>query len=389
MTWRNPLILVGVAGLVLAAAAIAFQDDIVKYYARPKTPFQVAAAPLAPDYAERGAWALWPDDPEAGLADIFYAHSTTFYSREGWNASINDGEADSTLEKIVEPNEAGPFADIGAVYGPRYRQATLAALFTHKFDGVAARKRAYGDVRRAFQAFLDASNPNRSIILVGYGQGGLYVQGLLKDYFQRDQDLRARLAATYVIGQATPLAIFDDTLEKTGPCLAPEDIRCVVAYADYEARFDEEMERLRHRSMVWSAAGELVPADGALLCVNPLSWTATPDYVAPQDHVGAASATGLRFGETPPPVAHAIGARCVDGVLVVDRPRQDYLRRRGFLGAKWRAQHFNLFYYDLAEDARRRLANLAVKREEEYRFLQPIDETLDLETSPIHKVPPP
>lgn len=378
---------VGAAFVMLTATAIVFQDNLARFLINPRTPFQVATPPPAPEYAARGAWVLWPDRGSEGSADIFYVHSTTFYSRAGWNAPVSDEEADAALRRIAAPNEAGPFFEIGPIYGPRYRQATLFAFFTHKFDGVAARKLAYGDVKRAFGEFLKATDGKRPIVLVGYGQGGLHLQGILQEFFQ-DDALQRRLAAAYIIGQATPLPLFDTALAKTPPCNSPTDYRCVISYSDYEHRYDEEMDRTRRRSMVWSRDGELIATSGApILCINPLTWTATDAYVEPDKNRGAASATGLRFGETPPAVTQAVGARCINGVLQVDKPVQEYLRRRNWFGSKWRAQHFNLFYFDLAEDARRRVENTAAQIEREYRVLEPIDESVDLEVSPVNKVP--
>ncbi|MEX0644877.1 MAG: DUF3089 domain-containing protein [Parvularculaceae bacterium] len=391
MNWRRAIWAGAAAASALAiAGVVVFQDNITRYFANPKIPFQVVSPPLAPDYGERGAWALRPDEASAGAADVFYIHSTTFYSSEGWNASINDGEAVEALRKIAIPNEAGPFIGAGPLYAPRYRQSTLFASFTQKFDGVAARSLAYRDVKRAFDEFLLSVEEGRPIILVGYGQGGLYVQGLLQDYFQTDEPLRRRLAVAYVIGQTTPMSLFDSTLAKTPPCHSPADIRCVNSYTDLEQQFDEEMERARRRSMVWSRGGDLVAISGEdILCVNPLTWTTATDYVGPEAHLGAASATGLRFGDTPPAIAKAIGARCSNGVLLVDRPAQEFLRRGNWFGAKWRAQAFNLFYYDLAGDAERRVRNLMIRQDHEYRLLDPIEESVDLDVSPVNKVPNP
>lgn len=393
MTLRASTVWLGVfafAALAVAAALI-FQDNIARFWISPKTPFQIASPPPAPDYAKRSAWLLWPDEAGvSGAADVFYVHSTTHYSRKGWNASIDDEQAGAVLKRTAAPNEVGPFLGIGPIYAPHYRQATLFAFFTHKFDGVAARRFAYEDVRRAFRAFLRETGPNRPIILVGYEQGGLHVLRLLEEFFQTDKETRARLAAAYVIDQATPISLFDDQLAHTPPCRAPKSVRCVVSYIDFEPRFDEEMDRARRRAMVWNADGDLVSVLGTeLLCVNPLTWTISNAYADADSHRGAASATGLRFGATPPAVTHAVGAKCTDGVLVVDRPVQDYLRRRAWFGAKWRAQNFNLFYFDLAADARRRVAITTAKLEAESRYLDPIEQTIELRESPINKAPNP
>lgn len=388
---RALAILGGVIVAALIASLFVFQDSIARFRASPRTPFQTALPPPAPDYGAKGGWAIWPDvDQSEGVADVFYVHSTTYYSGEHWNAPISDKDADAVLKETAAPNEVGPFLGVGPIYAPRYRQATLFAFFTHKFDGVAARQLAYSDVRRAFREFVRTTDPERPFIIVGYGQGGLHVQGLLQEFLQPDEDLRARLAAAYVVGQATPLSLFDTALTNIPACAAPADVRCVISYVDYEPRFDEEMARTRRRSMNWSAEGDLVATAGApLLCVNPLKWTATDERQEPEDHVGAASATGLKFGATPPAMTHAVGARCEDGILVVDKPVQEFLRRKAWFGAKWRAQNFNLFYFDLAEDARRRAENVTIILEEEAMHLDPIEETVEVIESPINKVPNP
>ncbi|MEQ8179671.1 MAG: DUF3089 domain-containing protein [Amphiplicatus sp.] len=375
----------------LATGAFIFQDAIARWRLSPSTPFQVASPPPSPEYGARGAWAIWPDkDSAESKADIFYVHSTTYYSDKNWNAPISDDSADAALKSVAAPNEAGPFLGVGPIYAPRYRQATLFAFFTHKFDGVASRRLAYRDVRRAFERFLAETDGERPIILAGYGQGGLHILGILKDYFQESDALQKRLAAAYVIGQAVPLDLFDAQLSETPPCLSPDAIRCVISYTDIEERFRDEMRRARDRSMTWTKGDDLLASKGrALLCINPLSWTETSDYMGPENHKGAASATGLRFGQPPPPVVRAVGAQCVGGVLVVDRPQQSFLRRARWFGAKWKAPHFNLFYADLAEDAKRRAENVAAQIDHEYRYLSPIDEAVDIEESPINKVPNP
>ncbi|MHA7871509.1 MAG: DUF3089 domain-containing protein, partial [Hyphococcus sp.] len=304
-SWREAA-LTALAGTVVLATVVAvlFQDNLTRYRLNPRAPFQTFAPPPPPAYGARGAWVLWPDNPSQGVADIFYVHSTTYASARHWNARINDPRADATLRRVAAPNQAGPFLRMGAVYGPRYRQATLFATFTHKFDGLAARQLAYGDVAEAFETFLKTRRQDRPMILVGYGQGGLYALGLLQEYVAKQDALRAQLAAAYVIGYSTPLSLFDDALAAIPPCRTPTDTRCVVSYIDLEDGFDIEERRFRQRTLVWTQdrrlATEPMPD---LLCVNPLSWKTDGQPALPELHIGAASATGLRLTETPPAIA--------------------------------------------------------------------------------------
>jgi hypothetical protein len=376
----------GLFGAVLLATAIAFQDSIFRYVMSPRTPFQITTPPPAPEYGARGAWLLWPEAPSKAV-DVFYVHSTSYYRRRRWNAPINHDDADRIRRMIAAPNEAGPFLKIGDVYGPRYREATVYSLFTHKYDGLAAQKLAYEDVRRAFETFLAARDPEKPLMLVGYGQGGLHVLGLVTDFFQGEVNpLRHRLAAAYVIGFATPETVAARLTPPMPVCARADDVRCIVSYVDYEPRFDEEMARVRQRTLIWEN-GDLETAPGDdLICVNPLGWTRDDAYQPAERHVGAASATGIGFGARPPKLARAIGAKCERGVLIVDSPRQTYLRRSAWYGAKWKAQPFNLFYFDLEENAVLRTEALTERLKSDPEVLAPIGETVDVEVSPVNKV---
>jgi hypothetical protein len=372
--------------VIAIGAGVAFQDNISRFLINPRTPFQTTVPPPPPHYAARGAWALWPE-AGAGAADIFYIHSTTFYSRKSWNAPIGEADADAEFRRNAAPNEAGPFLGAGAVYAPRYRQATLYSFFTEKYDGAAARTLAYADVTAAFAEFLATTDGERPIVIVGYGQGGLHALGLLGQAIDPDKDLRRRLAVAYILGQATPMSAFGGLLKSIPPCEGPRAVRCVVSYVDYEKRFGGEIDRARRRSMIWTPSGALEPAPPPLLCTNPLTWAIDESYAGPDRHIGAASATGLPLGSPPPALSRTTGAQCVDGILTVDRPQQQFLRRKASFGQKWRVQSFNLFYFDLSEDVRRRIGETARRLDEEARILEPIETSVDLEDSPIHKAP--
>ena len=116
---------------------------------------------------------------------------------------------------------------------------------------------------------------------------------------------------------------------------------------------------MRRRALVWNEEKALEPVSREpILCTNPLTWRLDEDSASADNHVGAASATGLKLGETPPKISGAVGARCEAGVLFVDQPRQTFLRRNRWFAQKWKTRHYNLFYHDLAEDVERRITVL-------------------------------
>ncbi|MEM9169661.1 MAG: DUF3089 domain-containing protein [Pseudomonadota bacterium] len=384
----GPLLTGLVLILTICAAGFVFQDKIALFFMRPSAPFETTSPPPAPDYERANAWAAWPDGPEPGAADVFYIHGTTYWSRDRWNAPFDEAEAARLVDVVAAPNEAGPFTPLGRLFAPRYRQATLFSFFTHKYDGVSARRLALADVSAAFERFLTASpEPDRPIVLVGYGQGASLALGLLRLRIDKDDVLRRRVAAVYAIGAPTPAAALARLT--TPACADAGAVRCVVGYVPLEARFDAEIRRAQRRAMTWTDDGGLVAAGAAPppLCVNPLTWTTDETYAPPDGHLGAASATGLLLGETPPAIERHVGAACAEGVLIVDRPSLPYLRRPRFFGAKWKPQDANLFYFDLRADAARRVAAVQPLLDEETRNLAPIGEAVELAPSPVNKVP--
>ncbi|GGD03330.1 DUF3089 domain-containing protein [Aquisalinus flavus] len=377
--------------VVIGLAAFALQENLILFLLNPKTPYETYAPPPAPDYSVDDNWAMLPtgsatDGDEKAAA--FYIHSTTYASREEWNAPVDDSVAGNLTMKTALPNEAGPFAGVGDIYAPYYRQATLYAFFTFKHPGRESRKLAYDDVARAFESFMTRIGPERPIFIVGYGQGGLHAQRLLMDYFQDDEALRRRLIAAYLINQATPLDLFNYALANTSACERPDDVRCVISWTAYSRRLENEMWRTRNRELGWDSNGDLqAPEDRELLCTNPLSWRPGDREVSRERHLGAASATGMPFGEQPVLVERAVSATCQDGIVVVPMPSAGWLKHPRWFGRQWAPLNFNLFYEDIRQNARARLAALQEIRAEEATMAPPMMAPVELEVSPINKVP--
>src|SRR5690606_32409494 len=109
-----------------------------------------------------------------------------------------DADADAWLTRVVLPNYAGPFAALGAVSAPRYRQGSLYTRLTLRDDAREARAFAYRDVAAAFETWI-ARHPQGPIVLAGVEQGGELVERLLRERVAPDPDLRRRLVAAYLM----------------------------------------------------------------------------------------------------------------------------------------------------------------------------------------------
>ena len=344
----------------LFSAFIGFRDNIFRWMINPQTPFQTYVPPAQPDYSNREAWALAPETPPPGAwedewgVDVFFVHPTTYYSSKQWNAPIDDQDADRRLVREALPNHALPFARAGVVYAPRYRQPTLLTELNFGEDSRQSILLAYTDIKAAFDEYMDTHNRGRAIILVGVQQGGLFAQRLLEERFNTPI-MRERLVAAYLINSATPVDLFEDQLAGLGPCNTPEDIKCIVSWGVVFDGEEAEADRFRNRSKTWTTSGNLVSTAGRrLVCVNPLLWSTAGDFAPNRLHRGGARAVGLELDSHPAVLPGAVGAQCVDGVLITDRPREKQLRRQFDLGARFKTPTYNLFYADIEKNAETR-----------------------------------
>jgi hypothetical protein len=361
---KDWLVVTGITLLaLLLLAAIRWRHDILQTTIDPKQPFQVYQPPPAPDYARRDSWALLPTRPEqpsAGdlPADVFFIHPTTFDGGKDWNGPIHDDNANRFLERVVLPNYAGPFDRVGRLFAPRYRQASVYTELTLRDDAREARAFAYGDVRRAFDLFLQRYNNGRPIILVGVEQGGTLAQRLLREEITAHPDLIQRLAAVYLVDTVA----LDEDYGPGAPvpaCQARNQARCVVGWTQAFEADAKDIHDTYARSVVWDDHNALVNLAGRpILCVNPLLGRRSDDPAAARTNLGAANATDMEWGVRPAVLSRQVSAQCVQGVLLVSTPASPSLKVTGGWLDRLKEPGFNLFYADTEADAQGRLAAL-------------------------------
>jgi len=290
-------IAVVVTALAIVAGALAiWWGDILQALLDPELPYAVYKPPAAPDYSRPGAWALGApmaaksDDPPV---DVFFVHPTTFDGGRNWNGPIDDRRANRVLMREMLPNYAGPFAAIGRVFAPRYRQASLYTSLTLFDDAIEARQFAYGDVRAAFRAFQARIGPDRPFLVVGVEQGGTLASRLLREEIENDPLTRRRLIAAYLIEAAVP-ADEHTPGDALPACRSRTHSGCLVAWISSPWLDLARIRRIQMRSLVWNDKGELVGLAGRQpLCVNPLFGAMTTAAAPPRLALGAANATRL------------------------------------------------------------------------------------------------
>ncbi len=351
--WRKALWgLLGALGvlLVVFSVAIATMDRWLLVLLDPG-PFDPAATPPAPDYADPSAWAALPEiedgadvalselpaiDQTKAPADVFYIHPTTWVGA-GWNGPFDDPAVIEATERGGTLIQASAFNACCAIHAPRYRQANGRA-FTHP-DATSeqAFAVAYGDVSAAFDTFLERIG-ERPFIIAAHSQGAMIGARLVARRIA-GTPLERRMIAAYLVGAAV-------SADEVGVpvCERPTQTNCVVGwnargpeFSPNEFEFDARAED---------------PMAGRI-CVNPITWT-TDDDVAPADR----NAGAIFFDTESPAIKPAFAdAQCVDGVLLVTEigdAERDVMSRLLLYVMGPQNYHpieYQLFYVDLRNNA--------------------------------------
>ncbi len=262
---------------------------------------------LAPDYADLFYWAASPhkhdmsDSIPAGVkgevrtqdADVFFIHPTSyigtdndilngdFNSRDwlnklaplAWNADLTDSAINNRTDTRTILNQATAFNGSCRVFAPRYRQANIKAFFIpESASAQQAFDLAYGDIKQAFEYYLNSENNGRPVVIASHSQGTLHAIRLLQEFFD-GKPLQSRLVCAYLIGHHIPVDVF----KYIHLSVTANDVGGFVGWRSYQK-------------------GEIPPniklENGNSLCINPLTWSdATKE-------ASANSSSGMLFNST-------------------------------------------------------------------------------------------
>lgn len=342
------------ACLVLAACASdELQPPPIDYslaqswLARPGIPSQADRTPAGSGYTN-----LQP----LARADVFYIHPTTSMRADVRNAPIDDPEA-LAISQVMLRAQASAFNGVARVYAPKYRQLTLPVYGLDEEAQQAPNRRAYADVRRAFEHYLEHDNQGRPFFLVGHSQGASHAQRLLSEVIQ-GTPAQQRLVAAYLPGQPLPRSVFDEDLTRIPPCTQPAQTGCVAVWGVFGEGAAIDLHAWEENAH-WNAARQRwISTPGVpMVAINPVSWSAQEPYTPRARHRGAVP-FGVAGTDFTAPHARMLAARS-DGryVYVSPVPLPETLFDDGgvFGGENYHVFDISLFWVDLRENARLRL----------------------------------
>ena len=249
-------------------------------------PASGAASPAKNNYADAASWLCRPGRKDACAVDL----SATVVAADGrltketWSADANapidcfyvyptvstDAGAQSDMkpdpaEQTVIRLQFARFASKCRPFAPMYRQVTLAGLRSALGGGGGAepmdRGVGYGDVRDAWNYYLEHDNRGRGVVLIGHSQGAIVLTELIRNEID-GKPVQSRIVSALLLGSTIQVPRGKDvggSFQKLPLCRTASQVGCVVTYASFRTTVPPPANSLFGRG-----AGETVGA-----CTNP------------------------------------------------------------------------------------------------------------------------
>lgn len=289
------------------------------------------------DYSDTNNWVKISTAEKA--VDVFYLYPTSWEATEEDNI-INTIDNASMRAKVpgVYEEQASCFESVANVYAPYYRQLDAMKLLNYPLEEqeemVAGTP--YSDAKAAFEYYLEHYNCGRPFILAGHSQGSNVLKYLLSDYMADHPEVYGRMIAAYPLGYSYSQDYFEENTHLKF-AEGETDTRVVISW---------NCERMENGEF---GSYNLVCHEGAM-SINPISWKHDYEKVEADDprNLGALS-TRERYSAQVmyDPVRKY-------EVLIVGMPEQPE-NEQGIGEYALHGCDFKLYYYNIAENAQKRI----------------------------------
>ncbi len=362
---RKFLYIVAVLIVLALAATFAYRiwgAQLLRQAMVPSAKFESHPALPANSYARPEMWLARPDRPgnpalwtpegtkpaDKPEAAVFFIHPTSYLNRAHWNAPLDDAEANDRANLFLR-GQASAFNGVGAIWAPRYRQATFGAFLTSQAEAAQALDLAYRDVTVAFDQFLKEAG-DRPIIIAGHSQGALHLTRLLHDRVA-GKPFAKRIVAAYVVGW--PVSKVADLPALGLPeCTAADQSGCILSWQSFADPADPSLilDTFDGTSGFTGAAR----AGTEMICTNPVTGTpgsAEVSTVEIGNLVPAADLSSATLAQSTTTI------RCDGrGILLLGTPPEGVGGQYVLPGNNYHVFDYTLFWSNVRADAERRLA---------------------------------
>lgn len=361
---RKFLYVVAVLIVLAIAGAFAYRffgAQLMRAAMVPGIAFESEPPIPATDYRNAHMWLARPDIPDnpalwtppayqpgkSPPAAVFFIHPTSYLQRAHWNAPLDDEEANGRAALFLR-GQASAFNEVGAIWAPRYRQATFGAFLTTQAEAEKALDLAYADVAAAFAEFLREIGPDRPIILAGHSQGSLHLSRLLREQVA-GRPIAKRVVAAYVVGW--PISkVADLPFLGLPECTAADQAGCLLSWQSFAEPSDPSMVTDLYDATNGPTG---IPRRGtAMVCTNPLTGTPDAEADAAANLGTLIPAADLRTATI---AAGRVPAKCGGrGMLTIGPPVE--LGPYVLPGNNYHVFDYSLFWANVRADAARRRA---------------------------------
>ncbi len=361
--WTGAVAVLALAGVGIVYGQQSGMMGVLLMAHPPKTPFDAARAPSAPDYANPASWGALPDrqdatdvappgvpiaDPSTAPVDVFFIHPTSFFSNDQWNQAIDDAATNARTDNGTLRAQASAFNGCCAIYAPRYRQFTFSAIINYGPDARGAEDLAYSDVKRAFAYYLAHCNRGRPFIIASHSQGSRHAVRLIPDMLDGTA-LSKQLVAAYIVGNWIPQSWF--AKQKTiHLCETATDTGCVLTWSTLAEGTDGQKAR---DAFVLRAGYAPAVAKEPFVCTNPLSWSRGPETAPASANLGGWTPGQSRTLRPLDP--NVVSARCDDGALFISDPAPLAYHVVVLPGGNYHNYDYQLFWMNVRKNAQDRV----------------------------------
>ena len=368
---RKFLYLIAVLIMLALASLFAYRlfgVQIMRVAMVPSAEFRPMSPKPAAAYADPGMWlarpgigkgnpALWTPagfaPSPAPQAAVFFVHPTSYLNRSAWNAPLDDAEANDRAALFLR-GQASAFNEAGAIWAPRYRQATFGAFLTSRADAEKALALAYGDVAAAFDQFVASIPADQPIILAGHSQGALHLTRLLKDRIA-GTPLARRIVAAYVVGW--PVSRTAD-LPALGlaECERADQTGCILSWQSFAEPADPDLVLDTFDATIGLTGKSR--AGTPMICTNPLTGARGGAAPASANRGTLVPSADLKSAAL---TIGAVPARCDGrGLLLIGSPPD--LGPYTLPGNNYHVYDYSLFWANVRADVARRLRAFGMAR---------------------------
>jgi Protein of unknown function (DUF3089) len=362
--------IVAILTMLFIAGALLFNTfyaQLVKWTLIPSSDFRDVPMPNGSAYSQPAMWIARPDiggnpslwhprevpNPPAPRAAIFFVHPTSFLERGAWNAPIQDNDSRWRAGLFVR-SQASAFNSVGAVWAPRYRQATFGAFLTDTDNARRALDFAYRDVLASYEEFVRQAPRDRPIILAGHSQGSFHLMRLLLERIKGSPELD-RIAAVYMIGW--PLSTSADLPFMPLPaCTRAGQAHCILSWMSFGEPADPAL-----IVDTWEASNGPtgIPRRGTpMLCVNPLTGNAGDAAPAEANRGTLIPNEDLTDAEFR---AQVVPARCDERGFLLIGSNPPAMGGYVLPGNNYHVYDYTLFWANIRADAEARLATFVAR----------------------------